>query len=79
MKNDKELEDGQMQVTIEVNGEFVVTSVPIGATVQALFDEGHLRGIEVGSVRIGGKPVKPDTVVKEGETVQAVPSSGKLA
>ncbi len=73
------MEDNQMKVSIEVNGEFISTIVEKDATVQVLFDQGHLRGIDAAAIRVNGRPATVDTPVTNGDTVQAVPTAGQLA
>lgn len=76
-KNDNNAE--MMKVSIEVNGEFITTNVPQNSTIQALFDGGQLRGIDANAVRVNGVPATRDTKLAAEDTVQAVPSGGKLA
>lgn len=68
-----------MKVSIETNGEFITTEVPLDSTVKALFDGGHLRGIDAQAVRINGRPATQETVVKPKDTVQTAPTAGRLA
>lgn len=39
-------EPKMMKVSIEANGEFITTEIPITSAVQADFEDGHLRGIK---------------------------------
>jgi len=50
-----------------------------GATIKALFDGGHLRGIDAQAVRVNGVPATEDTVLCDNDNVQAVPTGGRLA
>ncbi len=67
----------QIKVTIERGGENVTTYVDEGSTVQALIEDGHLRGIESASTRLNGAPADPSTTLQEGDSVCQVPKSGK--
>jgi hypothetical protein len=73
-------EQAAMKVSIEVNGEFITTEVPVDSTVRALFEDGHLRGIDtINAIRVNGHPATAATVVKEGDTVATAPVGGRLA
>lgn len=67
----------QIKVTIEMGSEIITTSVDEGATVQALIEDGHLRGIEAASTRLNGAPASPGTPLQDGDSVSQVPKSGR--
>lgn len=69
--------EGQIRVTIELGGEMITTEVPEGSTVQALIENGHLRGINAASTRLNGSPAAPSTPLRNGDSVSQVPKSGK--
>lgn len=74
------METGQpkkITVNIERGGEYIQTTCNEGDTVQALIQDGHLRGIEVTSTRVNGAPAKPSTPLREGDTVTQIPRSGR--
>lgn len=79
MAEKNEVAEGQMKVSIEANGEFITTVVPQGSTVKALFDGGHLRGIDAQAVRVNGRPATQETPLTEGAAVQTAPTGGRLA
>ncbi len=64
-------------ITIERGGEMVRTTVPEGATVKALTEGGHLRGIDT-SVLVNGRPATENTPVRDRDEVTEVPKSGQL-
>lgn len=68
-----------MTVSIEANGEFITTDVPQNATVKALFEGGHLRGIDAQAVRVNGRPATQDTPLRNEDVVQTAPQGGYLA
>ena len=72
-------EKNEMTVSIEINGEFMTTKVQRNSAVRALFDGGHLRGIDVSAIRVNGLPATPDQILEDEDTVQTVPTSGRLA
>jgi sulfur carrier protein ThiS len=72
-------EKDMMKVSIEANGEFITAELPRNSTIRALFDGGHLRGIDVTAVRVNGRPATVDTPVEEGDRVQTAPVGGRLA
>ncbi len=67
----------KITVNIECGGEFVQTICNEGDTVQALFENGHLRGAEVTSTRLNGSPARPTTPLRDGDTVVQVPKHGQ--
>ena len=67
----------QITVTIQMGGETITTSVPEGATVQALIEDGHLRGINAALTRVNGAPAAPDSPLCDGDQVSQVPKSGQ--
>ena len=77
----RECPEGMIEVTVCSNGESVSTTVPDGATIQALFDNGHLRGIQTGAAafRVNGQSANQETALRNGDRVNAVPTGGKLA
>jgi hypothetical protein len=70
---------GTMTVSIEANGEFITTEVPQDATVRALFEGGHLRGIDAQAVRVNGRPATQDTQLEPEDNIQVAPTGGALA
>lgn len=75
------MSNGKMTVKISCNGETVETTCEQGATIQALFDGGHLRGLQTGAaaVRVNGKLADRNTQLNDGDRVNAVPTGGRLA
>ncbi len=69
--------DGMIEITIERGGEFMRTFVKEGATVQALIEDGQLRGISTSNTRVNGAPSTEGTSLKSGDSVVQVPKSGK--
>ncbi len=67
----------QITVTIEMGSEIIRTTVDEGSTVQALIEDGHLRGIESASTRLNGAPAASSTPLQDGDSVSQVPKSGK--
>lgn len=67
----------QIKVTIEMGSEVITTNVDEGSTIQALIEDGHLRGIEAASTRLNGAPASPDTTLRDGDAVAQVPKSGR--
>lgn len=77
MTNHQYAEDGQIEVTIERGGERVTAFVPEDSTVNALIEQGHLRGINVAGTRVNGGPADGDTRLQHGDQVTQVPKSGE--
>ncbi len=73
----EDVEDGMISVRIERGGEFVDTQVPEDSNVQALIEDGHLRGITTSSTRVNGEPATPNTPLQNGDQVSQIPKSGK--
>ncbi len=73
------MDEGKMRIKIEINGESISTEVDKGATVQALFEEGHLRGVEVDAVRVNARSAVADEELEDGDVVQNAPTGGLLA
>jgi hypothetical protein len=68
-----------MKVSIEADGEFITTEVPRDATVKAIFEGGHLRGVDAQAIRVNGRPATQETILQENDRVQAAPTAGRLA
>lgn len=68
--------NSNIEITIERGGEYIKAFVPEGATVEALIQNGHLRGIQVANTRVNGAPAVNDTALQTGDTVSQVPKSG---
>ncbi len=68
---------GMMEIKIERGGENVNVEVPEGATIKALIEDGHLRGIGVVNTRLNGVPAQEDMSLHSGDIVAAVPKSGE--
>jgi len=73
--------DEKMIVSVEFGGEFITTKVDPGSTVNALFSDGHLRGIkaESASVRVNGTPANTGTTLNPNDEVTIVAQGGKQA
>lgn len=71
------MEEGQIRVTIELGGEMITTEVPEGSTVQALIENGHLRGINAATTRLNGAPASVNSPLQDGDEVTQVPKSGR--
>ncbi|KKL87893.1 hypothetical protein LCGC14_1930190 [marine sediment metagenome] len=66
-----------IEITVERGGEFVRATVPVGSTIKALMEDGHLRGISVANTRVNGALAEEDTPIHSGDTVSQIPKSGK--
>lgn len=64
-------------VTIERGGESTTTECDEGCNIQALIEDGHLRGVAVANTRVNGAPAEVNTPVRDGDTVSQVPKSGR--
>lgn len=73
------MDQALMKVSIEANGEFITTEVPQDATVKALFEGGHLRGIDAQAIRVNGRPATQETALQAEDKVQVAPTGGRLA
>ena len=73
----EDVEDGMISVRIERGGEYVDTQVPEDSNVQALIEDGHLRGITASSTQVNGEPATPNTPLQNGDQVSQIPKSGK--
>ena len=76
-----ELQVGHMEITIFAGGEEIRTVVPQGSTIEAVFQGGHLRGVQAGAAafRVNGGAANGNTILNPNDQVQAVPIGGKLA
>ncbi|KKN80409.1 hypothetical protein LCGC14_0330020 [marine sediment metagenome] len=74
---DEDVLDGMINVRIGRGGEVVDTQVPENSTVQALIEDGHLRGIKACTTRVNGSPATPNTPLQNGDQVSQIPRSGK--
>lgn len=79
MDNEQEQNGNEdmVNITVERGGEFVRTTVPVGSTIKALIEDGHLRGIDVANTRVNGTLADENATIAEGDTVSQIPRSGK--
>jgi hypothetical protein len=68
---------GMIEIKVRRGAETIDTEVPEGSTVQALIEDGHLRGVTVASTRLNGSPADGSSPLQQGDTVEQVPKSGK--
>lgn len=76
MYEENEVPEGFVEVRMERGGERLMLQVPEGATIKALIEDGHLRGINVASTRVNGAQAEDDTVLQGGDSVSQIPKSG---
>lgn len=87
-ENGKSIEE--ITICVEAGADFITTVVPVldkngnPMTFQAVFSEGHLRGITTvpAAIRVGGQQIPLDTPVTEVPTtkekpVEAIPTGGR--
>jgi hypothetical protein len=65
-----------VDIIIVYGADEIRTEVPEGSSINALIEDGHLRGVNVSNTRLNNAPAKGNDVVKEGDTVRQVPKSG---
>lgn len=67
---------GYIEIVIHRGGEQVRTEVREESTINALIEDGHLRGINVANTRLNNAPASGDDTIHAGDTVSQVPKSG---
>jgi hypothetical protein len=68
---------GMIRIHIERGGESTTIEVPEDSSIQAVIEDGHLRGVDVANTRLNDAPASPSDGLQNGDTVTQIPKSGK--